>query len=72
MEVVTVYEVTFDSLENHDPIRMVKLGVFVEKDGLSAHGNAAKFIAAMPARGLYLGYDGKVYPRIEIETDYVK
>ena len=57
--------VDFDSFENEvsAAISEKEIGLFVEGDGLTAHGRASSFIAAIPAETVYMGHNGKIYPQ---------
>ena len=72
MEVITVYKVDFDNLENRDAIMREKLGVFVAKGDLTAHGVASGFINSLEPHRHYLGWDGEVYPKYVLEKDNTK
>jgi hypothetical protein len=65
-EALKLVKISFDSMENHDPLREQDIGVFVGNDGLTAHGKAGEYIKKMPPEELYLGWDGKIYPRFEL------
>jgi len=67
MEGIQVFRDDFDNMENRNAEYSKLLGTFIEKDGLTAHGNAGKFIEGMKPINLYLGYDGNVYPKIRLE-----
>lgn len=66
-EALKLVKISFDSMENHNPVTEKEIGIFVENDSLSAHGKASEYIDKMlPPVKLYLGYDGKLYPRFEL------
>ena len=43
-EVIELIRVDFDNMENHDPLEETSLGLFTERDNLSAHGSIKEFI----------------------------
>lgn len=53
----------FDNLENHNPCTEEIIGIFTDSNGLTAQGQAAKWMASNPPVKQYLGYDKKVYPQ---------
>lgn len=67
MEAIQVFKDEFSNLENRNAEYSKLLGTFIEKEGLTAAGNAAKFIDNMKPVKLYVGWDGKVYPKIRLE-----
>ena len=71
-EVVRIIERTFDTMENRlgNAISDVCVGTFVDGGGLTAHGRAAKWLAAQPPVGLYLAWDGEIYPRFTAVVEY--
>ena len=71
-EVVRIIKRTFDTLENRagNAITDECVGTFIEGAGLSAHGNAAKWLAQQPPSGLYLAWDGNIYPRFTAVVEY--
>lgn len=73
-EIITLIKINFDSLENDlgNAITESKLGVFSGTNGLTAHGNVAKFIANMEPEKRYLGWNGEVYPIYKLEKDTLK
>lgn len=66
MEAIQVFRDDFDNMENHSPYCTELLGTFIEKDGLTAHGNASIFISKINHIKLYLGYNGNVYPQFRL------
>ena len=74
MEIVTLYKISFDTMENNssEAINKRKLGVFGPKDGLTAHGNCGKFIEDMKPTTHYLGWNGEIYPKFIIEKNHVR
>lgn len=67
-EAIQVFKIGFDGLENNigNAIYEELLGTFTEKGSLSARGNASIFISELPPMKHYAGWDGNVYPKIEI------
>lgn len=65
-EYIKVIRHDFDNMENNSPYRSEELGIFIAKDGLTAYGNASKFISGLRPVKIYSGYDGFVYPRFEL------
>lgn len=61
-----ITKIGFDNLENRNGEVSELEKVFVDGEGLTAHGNAEGWIASQPAHQHYLGWDGKVYPRYTI------
>jgi hypothetical protein len=55
----------FDCMENHAPNYSEDVAIFVASNGLSAHGNCQKYLEKMEPPTLYLGWNGKIYPRFE-------
>jgi len=66
MEGIQVFRDDFDNMENRNAKCTELLGTFIEENGLSAHGNAGKFIDSIKPTGYCLGWDGNVYPKFRI------
>lgn len=67
-ESIRLVQVDFDNMENHNPEERKTIGVFVEGDNLSAHGKISEWFEKNGNFHLYLGWDGEVYPKFELET----
>lgn len=71
---VNVYQVWrdgFDNMENHDPYVSELLATFVDDpEGVEerklAYTKTGEFIRSVDVGRFYLGYDGKVYPRLRV------
>jgi hypothetical protein len=59
-------KLSFDNLENHNPITETLVRVFVDGDNLLAMGKASEYIKSMEKEARYTGYDGRVYPIYEL------
>ena len=64
-------KIGFDNLENRDGEVVEFEKIFVDGNGLTAHGNAEKWLCVQPAEKHYLGWDGQVYPRYKLEPCYI-
>ena len=73
-EVVILYRIDFDNLENNigNAINKRELGVFGPKPPLTAHGNCSDYISKLEPFRMYLGWDGEIYPQFKMETKYVR
>lgn len=69
MEGIQIFKIVFDSMENSldAAINETLLGTFIGNENLTAHGNASNFISKLEPMGVYLGWDGNVYPKIVIK-----
>jgi len=67
MKAIQVFEVGFDWMENNssEAISERLLGTFIEKNGLTAIGNANEFLKTIPIGIVQIQYDGKIYPYIK-------
>lgn len=66
MKALQLNKIDFSNIENNNPLYTKLLGVFMEQNGLSAHGHVDNFLAGMEPVKHYLGYDNRVYPIFEI------
>lgn len=67
-EALTLTEIRFDNLENHDPIRRKIIGVFVDGEELNAFGKIGEFLKKQKPVHIYLGHDGEFYPQYRITS----
>lgn len=67
MKCVLLHRIDFDTLENHDPVRKTQLGLFSPDGRLTAHGKVSDFFLKLKPVQLYLGWDGQIYPKFELE-----
>lgn len=63
---------SFDDLENRDAREEHLIGVFVDGDKLTAHGKIEEWFKKKSPFHMYLGWDGKVYPRFKLEKITLK
>jgi hypothetical protein len=66
MEAIQVFRYDFNNMENRNAEYAKLLGTFIEKDGLTAHGNASKYIEGIEPMKMYLGWDGEAYPKLRL------
>lgn len=58
----------FDTMENHNPLFKEEIGVFVDDGDMMAHGKIGDWLKDNGPFEFYLGYDGNVYPRFDVEV----
>ncbi len=70
--IITVMLTHYDILENNtaDALRPKLLETFIDTETTTAHSKAASYINGLNPMRLYLGNDGKVYPRVTIDKRY--
>lgn len=69
MKAIRLVKIDFDVLENNDPFRRKEIAYFIsDVGGVSAHGKVEKYINNLPEVKFYLGWDGQVYPKYELEN----
>jgi len=71
-EILILFRIDHDNLENKNALVKQRVGIFASKGGVSAQGNLSKYIEEMSDVSVYLGYDGGVYPQWVIEKDFLK
>jgi len=73
-EIVILYKIDFDRLENStsEAIYKTELGVFGSKPPLSPHGNCEEYISTLEPIKIYLGWDGQIYPKFAMVTKVVR
>ncbi len=50
-----------------DPSHTTDLGVFVDGDVLTAHGQIQNFLNTLPTETRYLGWNNEVYPQYKLK-----
>ena len=66
MYAIKLEEITFDTMENRDAIRIKELGLFVADDKDTAEYKVSNYLQAMPPQQMYAGWDGEVYPKYKM------
>ncbi len=72
-EVLRIIRVDFDGTENEIGNAMLSKCVATfagDKDGMTPHGRASKWLSEQEPVKLYAGWDGKVYPEFSFEKEY--
>ena len=67
-EIIQLYQVNFDDLENHGAISTQLIGTFIGDGKLSAHGICNNWIRENKnSTEMYLSYNSQIYPQFYIE-----
>jgi hypothetical protein len=74
MKVIKFTRVDFDNLENHhlQAIGETVLGYYAKPDGMTTFGVMADIINKLNPIKVYMGWDGVLYPRLNMEEIEVK
>ena len=65
-DVVMLVRYDFDNMENRNAERKKIIGVCIADKGKTAHGMASLYVDNMNPVNLYLGWDGEIYPKLEV------
>jgi len=70
--VYILFRIEFDNMENRvgDAISKERIGVYKDDKTGTAHKKIGDYIRTLTLSP-YLGHDHEIYPKFEIETDYI-
>lgn len=66
MKGIRLEQISFDNMENHNPITVDVLGTFVDDNANTASYKVDLFLKEMPAQKMYTGWDDQVYPQYRL------
>jgi len=68
MEYIRLTKISFDSMENRNPISREQVGIFYTSDIITAYKKVSDYFHNLSPIKSYLGYDGNIYPQWELES----